>query len=303
MTATDPTIERDLIALSMFARAAAEWRCHRDPTVLASSMPAEITYGKEILDEDAIRRILMSSHANMICIELALDAAGNTTAGVNLSELARLLRVANSTSRHIPRRTAKVLVDCGLASQDGDLGRYGRRLRARPRLVKALDQALLPGIAAILGPGAAARPREEVLHSWKDILLLPLSMEDAPEVDRLAMPVSGKPIVLDRRVARRTLATLDATAVGVTMVLHTHTPEPRRTFTLDEIAKFLDEYGRGTLSRARRIVDTFQYFGFIDDMPRVPGTPDGFRAAPRLSELYRATLAPRLVRMRQDYGG
>ena len=295
-------VERDLIALSMFPRAAGEWRCHRDPTVLVSSIPTKIMSGEKPLHEKDIRRILMSSQVNLISIELALGAAGDSTAGVSLSELARLLHVANSTSRHFPRRTTDVLLGCGLASQTEKPGSHGRRLRARPRLIKALDRAMLPGIAAILGPQAAKRPREEVLRAWKDVLLLALGLEDAAEVDRLAIPASEKSVVLDPGLARRTLATLDATAVGVTMVLHSHTRE-NRTFTLDEIAKFLDEYGRGTLWRARRIVDTFQQFGFIVELPRVPGTPDRFRASPRLSELYRATLAPRLVRIRQSYGG
>lgn len=294
--------ERDLIALSMFPRAAGEWRCHSDPTALVSSVPARIKSGKQWIGRDRIRRILMSSHANLVCIELALEAGRGSAAGVTLNELAKLLRVANSTSRHLPRLTADVLLGCGLASQTDKPGNHGRRLRARPRLVKAVDRALLPGIAATLGPLARERPREELLRAWKELLLLPLGLEDAPDVDRLAVPASDISEALDPGLAKRTLATLDATAVGVTMVLHAHTVE-RRTFTLDDLAGILDEYGRGTLWRARRIVDTFRQFDLIVEPPRVPGTPERFEASPRLFELYRATLAPALFRLREGYGG
>ena len=300
--------ERDLIALSMFSRAAGEWRCHSDPTALLSSIPAKIMSGEQSLNGDDIRRILMSSHANLISIELALDAVRSPAAGVSLNQLAKLLRVANSTSRHIPRQTADVLLGCRLASQVDKPGNHGRRLRARPQLVEALDRVMLPGIAAILNPRACERPREKLLRAWKEVLLLPLSLNGAPEVDRLAALDPEKPALLDSGLAKRTLATLDATALGITMVLHKHTSTPKstsepRTFTREDFVTILDEYGHGTAYRARRIVEAFQDFGLIAELPRASKTLERFEASPRLFELYRATLAPKLLRFREDFGG
>ena len=199
MAQLDHMVERDLIALSMFPRAAGKWRCHRDPTVLVSSIPTEIMSGKKPLNEKDIRRILMSSHANLISIEL--NRSGSLQRASGRTDRTAIRRAVASAYRRTGTALTHRFWPIGESAQADYETLREAVLQGQSLQSLAAARFVRRGLAGLIAwPGA----EPVYVATVKGAIRAPWTPHADPRLDALA---AGYELILSLRAEHRTART------------------------------------------------------------------------------------------------